>query len=131
MSDGTKAPNLAPLGLAGEKVTLSLLATEGHRASEVTLFNQGLVQVLQAVVTGLTPGHPYVLALASDEKGAGTLEPLANFKANPAGAAVVNAVGLLRQIIQDPSKSAHRFLVVADGSSNAPGARVQVQAPGP
>jgi len=131
VSDGTKAPNLAPLGLAGEKVTLSLLATDGHRASEVTLFNQGLVQVLQAVVTGLTPGHPYVLALAGDQKGAGTLEPLANFKANPAGAAVVNAVGPLRQIIQDPSKSARRFLVVADGSSNAPGARVQVQAPGP
>ncbi len=129
--DGSKAPNLTPLGLAGEKTTLSLLASDGHRATEVTLFDQGLVQVLQAAVTGLRPGDPYVLALATDPKGGGALEPLANFRANPAGAAIVNAVGPLRQIIQDPSKTARRFLVIADATGNGPGTRVQLQAPGP
>jgi len=37
-------------------------------------------------VTGLQPGQPYVLALASQPDGGGKLEPIANFMANPAGA---------------------------------------------
>ena len=44
------------------------------------------MQVLQAAVTGLQPGQPYVLALASQPDGGGKLEPIANFMANPAGA---------------------------------------------
>src|SRR2546425_3756804 len=40
-------------------------------------FDQGLIQVLQAAVTGLKPGKPYVLALARrrDGRGGGPLEP--------------------------------------------------------
>ena len=40
-------------------------------------------------VTGLEPKKAYVLALSSDSAGAGPLEPLASFTANPVGAAIV------------------------------------------
>ena len=77
--------------MAANKVNLSLVGSDRRPATQVALFDQGLVQVLQAAVTGLTPGQPYVLALSSDTKGA-SLEPIASFKANPAGAAIVNTV---------------------------------------
>jgi YVTN family beta-propeller protein len=129
VKEGTGGPNLEPLGIAGEKVSLWLLAADGRRATVVTLFNQGLVQVLQAAVTGLAPGQPYVLALTADPKKPSALDPIASFKANPAGAAIVNAVGPIRQLIQHPSPEARRFLVIASGSAREPGALVQTQAP--
>jgi hypothetical protein len=66
----------------------------------VTLSDQGLIQVLEASVTGLEPTRRYVLALASHTDGSGALEPLASFITNPAGSAIVNAVGPLRQVVQ-------------------------------
>jgi hypothetical protein len=41
----------------------------------VSLFDQGLIQVLQASVTGLEPGKPYVVALSRRRDGRGALEP--------------------------------------------------------
>jgi hypothetical protein len=51
----------------------------------VSLSDQGLVQVLEASVTGLEPGKPYVVALSSEASGGGVLEPLQGFMTNPAG----------------------------------------------
>jgi YVTN family beta-propeller protein len=125
--DGTR--NLEPLGVAANKVNLSLIGSDHRPATQVALFDQGLVQVLQAAVTGLTPGQPYVLALASETRGE-PLEPLASFKANPAGAAIVNAVGPLRQIVQrTEGKGRRRTLVIVSGTPAHLGDRVQVQAP--
>jgi YVTN family beta-propeller protein len=125
--DGTR--NLEPLGLAANKVTLTLLGNDRRPATQVTLFDQGLVQVLQAAVTGLTPGQPYVLALSSETKGA-PLEPIASFKANPAGAAIVNAVGPLRRLVQGTGgKDQRRTLVIAAGTPGHLGVEVQAQAP--
>jgi hypothetical protein len=39
----------------------------------VTLFDQGLTQVIQAAVTGLVPKQSYVLALAEGADGSGML----------------------------------------------------------
>ncbi len=91
--EGAGAPNLQPLGAAGQSSTLTLAGSDGKAATQVTLFDQGVLQTLQAAVTGLTPKKPYVLALSADPKGAGPLEPLAAFMTNPAGAAIVNAIG--------------------------------------
>src|SRR5262249_6806436 len=55
--------NLQPLGLAGAVVHLSLASPGGKGSTTVSLFDQGLTQVLQAAVVGLEPGKPYVLAL--------------------------------------------------------------------
>jgi hypothetical protein len=41
-----------------------------------------------------------VLALATRADGRGKLEPLASFMTNPAGAAILNALGPIRQIVR-------------------------------
>ena len=91
--------NLQPLGLAGSAVHLALAAPGSSHFTTVALFDQGLTQVLQAAVAGLEPAKPYLLALASNPDGSGQIEPIAQFMTNPAGAAVVNAVGPIRQIV--------------------------------
>jgi len=93
----------------------------------VTLFDQGLVQVLQAAATGLAPKQPYVLALATEPGGGGALQPLAGFMTNPAGAAIINAIGPIRQVVQSDAGAARRYLVIAPGLPGAPGAAAQVQ----
>jgi hypothetical protein len=95
--------------MAGNATHLSLVAPVHGKAMNVTtaptsvaLFDQGLVQVLQAAVTGLQPNRPYVLALSSNPDGSGPLvPPLQQFKTWPAGAAVVNTIGPIRQILQE------------------------------
>jgi YVTN family beta-propeller protein len=130
--DGDGTQNLQPLGVAGQAAHLQMVAKgkpEGDKVpTSVTLFDQGLSQVLQASATGLEPKKPFVLALASHADGSGVLEPLASFMTNPAGSAIVNAVGPIRQIVQSDAKAERRYLVIAAaGADGQPGAIVQVQ----
>jgi YVTN family beta-propeller protein len=123
--------NLQPLALAAQSTQLWLSAsgrTEQKKLTSVSLSDQGLVQVLEAAVTGLVPGKPYVLALASEATGGGALQPLQGFMTNPAGAAVVNAIGPIRQLVRGEDKSPRRYLVIAPGTAEQHGAPVQVQA---
>ena len=83
--------------------------------------------MLQAAATGLEPKRPYVLALATEPSGGGTLQPLAGFMTNPAGAAIVNAIGPIRQVVQADAGAGRRYLVIAPGTAGAPGAAAQVQ----
>jgi hypothetical protein len=92
------------------------------------LFDQGLVQVLEASVTGLDPKRPHLLALSDRPDGAAPLQALASFTTNPAGAAIVNAVGPIRQIVRGDAGAARRYLVIVTGSSAQPGKLVQIQA---
>jgi YVTN family beta-propeller protein len=130
--DGTQG--LQPLGVAGKSAQLWMApagqkpATGGTKApTSVSLSDQGLVQVLEAAVTGLEPGKPYILALSNDPSGTSALEPLQGFMTNPAGAAIVNTVGPIRQIVRGEEKTPRRYLVIAPGTADAPGAVVQVQ----
>ena len=74
--DGTQG--LQPLGVAGQATHLALAPRRRRQAgrrrgkapTSVTLFDQGLVQVLQAAVTGLEPKQPYVLALVATSRTA-------------------------------------------------------------
>ncbi len=131
---GAGTGGLQPLGVAGQTTQLWLgpaRQTTGAGASQrptsVTLFDQGLVQVLEAAVAGLEPGKPYVLALAQERSGAGALEPLQAFVTNPAGSAVVNAIGPIRQLVRGEDKAPTRYLVIVPGSAAEHGAPVQVQ----
>jgi YVTN family beta-propeller protein len=127
---GAGTDNLQPLGAAGRSAQLTLASVGGREpVTSVSLFDQGLLQVLQASVTGLAPKQPYVLALARAPDGSGPIEPLAAFMTNPAGAAIVNALGPIRQIVQADAASERRFLVIAPGDAAKTGAVVQVQAP--
>jgi YVTN family beta-propeller protein len=128
--EGDGLVNLQPLGVAGVAAHLTLApggAANGKAPTSVSLFDQGLSQVLQASVTGLEPRKPYVLALAVQRDGTGGLEPLASFMTNPAGSAIVNAVGPIRQIVQADVPMARRYLVILQGTADAPGAVVQAQ----
>src|ERR1700680_3913741 len=122
--------NLQPLGVAGQVAHLALPTRDekdGKTPTSVSLFDQGLIQVLQASVTGLEPKHKYVLALA-DRVDGGHLQPLAAFMTNPAGSAIVNATGPIRQIVHDPATSERRYLVIAPGDATTFGEAVPVQA---
>ena len=125
--------NLQPLGVAGQVAHLALAPkkqTKGDKPpTSVSLFDQGLIQVLQASVTGLEPKQHYVLALADKADGSGTVQPLAAFMTNPAGSAIVDATGPIRQIVQSSSKAERRYLVIAPGEPSKFGAAVQIQTP--
>jgi len=124
---GEGTDNLQALGTAGHAVQLVLGSPDGKPATRVSLFDQGLTQVLQAAVTGLEPKKPYVLVLSSDAAGGGKLEPLAAFMTNPAGAAIVNAVGPIRQIVQGDAPTPRRYLVIVSGTPEHLGAPIQRQ----
>jgi YVTN family beta-propeller protein len=124
---GPGTENLRPTGGGRSTVQLVLGPRGGAPATRVALFDQGITQVLQAAVTGLEPKRPYVLALAADAAGGPPLEPLAGFMSNPAGAAIVTAVGPIRQIVQGDGPTPRRYLVIAPGTAGAVGASVQVQ----
>jgi len=127
--DGTKG--LQPLDVAGRAAHLTLVPATGAgetAPTSVALFDQGLVQVLQAAVTGLEPRRPYVLALSTRPDGGGVLQPLAAFTTNPAGSAVVNALGPIRQLVRGEVEGPRRYLVIAPGTPDHHGAPVQIQA---
>ena len=127
--EGDGAENLQPLGLAGQAAHLSLMTRSRPTKSttSVALFDQGLIQVVQASVTGLEPKMAYVLGLSSDPDGASEIQPLVAFMTNPAGSAIVNAVGPIRQIVQAEAKTERRYLVIAEGTAAHPGPVVQLQ----
>lgn len=130
VTKGAGTDNLRPLGVAGQAAHLSLHAvgeTGDQPPTSVALFNQGLIQVLQAAVTGLEPKQPYILAMSNRSDGTGPLQPLSAFTTNPAGAAVVNAVGPIRQIVQNDVPDQNRYLVIVTGTPDQIGAVVQVQ----
>jgi hypothetical protein len=137
---------LQPLGVAGQAAHLSLVSlhqdtnatqenrnaaqADGHAAqapTSISLFDQGLIQVLQGAVTGLEPMKPYMLALSDTKNGEGTFESLATFMTNPAGSAIVDAMGPIRQIVQPDGEQQRRYLVIAPGTPDQHGAPVQVQ----
>jgi hypothetical protein len=129
--EGLGTNNLQPLGIAGQSAQLWLVPPgakkEANAPTSVSLSDQGLVQVLEAAVTGLEPGKPYVLALANEQSGTGAIEPLQGFMTNPAGAAVVNTVGPIRQLVRGEDKTPRRYLVILPGTADNHGVPVQVQ----
>jgi YVTN family beta-propeller protein len=123
--------NLQPLGIAGAAVHLTLAGAGSSNATTVSLFDQGLTQVLQAAVVGLEPAKPYALALTSNPDGTGRVEAIAQFTTNPAGAQIVNAVGPIRQIVHpdETAIEARRYLTVLPLENGKLGHPVQLQQP--
>jgi YVTN family beta-propeller protein len=127
---GDGRTNLQPLGVGAMATHLKLGAPgAADDATSVALFDQGLTQVLQAGVTGLAPKAAYILALADNPQGNPPLQELAAFTTNPAGAAVVDAVGPIRQVVANDAPSPRRYLVIAPVKDGKPGAPVQLQRP--
>lgn len=128
--EGDGRTNLQPLGVATGATRLNLAAPGAAvAATSVALFDQGLTQILQAGVSGLAPKTAYVLALADNPEGNPPLEALAAFSTNPAGAAVVNAVGPIRRVVAPDTSAPRRYLVIAPMKDGKPGMPVQLQQP--
>ena len=133
--EGTGTAGLQELGVVGQAAhfTMQSVHAQGTTATgaptSVTLFDQGLLQVLQASVTGLEPKQAYMLALATHPDGSGALEGLARFTTNPAGSAIVNTVGPIRQLVHDELPGPRRYLVIATVSGTEAGTPVQIQVP--
>jgi YVTN family beta-propeller protein len=132
---GRGTEGLQPLGVAANAVHLVLGPVDrdgsvdpNKEPTSVSLFDQGLTQVLEASVSGLAPKTSYVLALGGDKSGGGVLQPLSAFTTNPSGAAIVNAVGPIRQIVREADDAERRYLVIATGTIEAIGSPVQIQA---
>ena len=130
--DGDGMLGLQPLGIAGQAAHLTMAPADRSTVAataptSVALFDQGLTQVLEASVTGLGLTHPHVLALADHADGSGKLEPLASFMTNPAGSAIVNAVGPIRQIVQNDVATQRRYLVIFPGAPGNLGKPAQLQ----
>jgi YVTN family beta-propeller protein len=129
--DGDGRRGLEALGTAGAAVHLILVAKGPAAAhglqTSVTLFDQGITQVLQVAATGLEPLSAYVLALSNRPDGGGRLETLSAFMTNPAGSAVANAVGPIRQIVHADITASRRYLVIAPGTPGRIGVPVQVE----
>jgi YVTN family beta-propeller protein len=129
--EGLGTNNLQPLGIAGQSAELGLAPPgakkEANAPTSVSLSDQGLVQVLEAAVTGLEPGKPYLLALTSEPSGTGAIQPLQGFMTNPAGAAIVNTIGPIRQLVRGEDKAPRRYLAILPGTADNHGSPVQVQ----
>jgi hypothetical protein len=55
------------------------------------------------------------------------LEPVVAFMTNPAGSAIVNAIGAMRQVVHGEDRIQRRYLVIAEGHADMPGPVVQVR----
>ncbi len=128
VQNGSGLDNLVAIDEAAEAVHITLCSTDASSAqTSVTLNNQGLIDLLQSAVTGLKPKKSYVLALSANIDGSGTLEPIANFMTNPAGAAIVTAVGPLRKTVTGNENAPRRYLVIAAINEGKIGPALQVQ----
>ena len=126
---GDGLAGLEPLGVAAGSDKLILAGAGPGPTTQVTLFDQGQVQVLQAAVVGVRPMSAYVLALSDAPDGSGPLQPLAAFMSNAAGSAIVDTVGPLRQVVASDTPAPRRYLVIAEVKPDALGAVVQRQQP--
>jgi DNA-binding beta-propeller fold protein YncE len=130
---GSGTQGLQQLGIAGRATHFDLVsrainaATAAKAPTSLALYDQGIVQILEASVTGLQPKKTYVLALSRRADGGGKLEPLSAFTTNPAGSAIVNATGPIRQVVRGEDQYSRRYFVIAPGTMTNPGRSIQVE----
>ena len=130
ITQGDGKANLVPLGVASNAVHLMMSAPNSTSpATSIALFDQGLIQVLQAAVAGFQAKQSYTLALSEKSDGTSPLEPLVTFTTNPAGAAIVDTLGPIRQVVSAEQADARRFLVIVAGDKATSGNPIQIQMP--
>jgi YVTN family beta-propeller protein len=128
---GSGTDNLTPLGDLGQSLHLDLAPVGAARGTPPTttiaVDSQGLVDQLEAAVTGLQPKTAYLLALSAQADGSLPREAVASFATNPAGAAIVNAIGPLRKVVQGDAVEPRRYFVIGllNADLKEPPAQVQ------
>jgi YVTN family beta-propeller protein len=122
VSLGVGTDNLVPLGEAANVSHLHLEAATTalpDAQASAAVNSLGLLDLVQIAMKGLTAGAQYRVYLAeANHSPYGHLEPLATFKANPDGGAIVQTFGPLKELARigpDNSESSpRRFLIVAN-----------------
>ena len=125
--DGGGTTNLIPLGEAGQAAHLALVSPEpdGRARATVSVNAVGSLDLLQVAVAGLKPGETYTLWITAGRVAPfGKKERLATFKANLAGAQIIQTVGPLRSVLTHPTDGTgeadeRRFLLVTPASGEA------------
>ncbi|MBD3887111.1 YncE family protein [Phormidium tenue FACHB-886] len=128
---GDGLANLQPLG-DSELVAHLVMGPPGsspeQAATTVAINNQGLIDLVEASVTGLQPEQSYELALVEHPNlPYGEIEPLEMFKANQAGAAVVTTIGPIKRIVASTSETQRRYLAIVPAQNGDPSSPVQIQ----
>jgi len=129
---GDGLTNLEPLGKSGIVAHL-IMGAPGSSVKKpsttVTVNNLGVIDLLEAAVTGLQPKSMYQLALAKRVSSPyGKLQPLAKFQTNPSGAAIVTTLGPIRQLVEaNAGAQSRRYLVIVPLKDDIPGIPVQIQ----
>jgi YVTN family beta-propeller protein len=130
--EGDGLSNLVPIGDAGLAAHLTMGpagAKPADAPTTVTVNNQGLIDLLEAAVTGLSPNTRYLLALVEHRsKPYGQLEPLVAFTTNAVGAQIVVTLGPLRHFVAGPAdQTDRRYLAIVSASATAESEPLQIQ----
>ena len=132
--DGTA--NLTPLGVAGQALHIEMLPPAGtnlNGRATVAVNSLGVIDLLEIAVAGLQPGQEYQLSLADSlTKPDANRIALTKFTANPSGAAIAQAIGPLRTVVDGAGgaagkQSGQRYLVVTAIGSEQPVLQQQAQ----
>lgn len=128
---GDGLANLEPLGdsgLAAHVVMGAPGASPEQAVTTVSINNQGLIDLVEAAVTGLQPKQSYQLVLVENPTSPyGEIQPLEAFQTNPAGAAIVTTVGPIKRIVADDSEVQRRYLAIVPFENGNQGTPVQVE----
>ncbi|HEY9695995.1 MAG TPA: beta-propeller fold lactonase family protein [Trichocoleus sp.] len=128
---GDGLDNLTPLGdsgLAAHVVMGPPGSSPEQSPTTVSINNQGLIDLVEAAVTGLQPKQQYQLVLVERPTSPyGEIQPLETFQTNPAGAAVVNTVGPIKRIVADSPELQRRYLAIVSVGDPNQAIPVQVQ----
>jgi YVTN family beta-propeller protein len=128
---GDGLANLEPLGDSGLAAHV-VMGTPGssldRSVTTVSINNQGLIDLVEAAVTGLQPRQKYQLVLMEHATSPyGEIQPLETFQTNPAGAAIVTTVGPIKHIVTNDSKTQRRYLEIVPLENSDRGTPVQIQ----
>jgi len=125
--DGTA--NLTPLGVAGQTLHIEMVPASGASSNgraTVAVNSLGVIDLLQIAVAGLQPGQEYELFLVDSlTKPDANRVGLAKFRTWPNGAAIAQAIGPLRTVVEAKAgatgqQSEQRYLVVTATGSDQP-----------
>jgi YVTN family beta-propeller protein len=134
---GNGLSNLVPIGDSDVAAHLTMGPPASNPATApttVTVNNQGLIDLLEAAVTGLQPMTNYQLALAQNPTSPyGKLEPIASFTTNAAGAQIVETLGPLLQVVTGPAQPSgqdqepdRQYLVIIPATGSTQPLQVQL-----